>query len=435
MSIFECFRVAIRGLTNNKMRTALTMLGIIIGVGVVILVVAIGEGASKRIADTVNSLGTNLLTVQANRNKVRLNAVTSSTAGSAGSTSAAATSGTGSSGASSGQSSNRLTLDDARRMAENFTKTIDAVAPQVDSGVQLRRGSVDANSQLIGTTLDYPYVKNVELVSGRFFTQDELDGSMKVCVVGQTVAQNLTGDPHTNMAGTTIAVNRQTFTVLGTLAPKGATSWGQDQDDVIIVPVTTAMRRVLNRQNINDILIRCTTPQMMPLATEQISSFLRNRHHIPPPYPDNDDFRVRSQTDLLATQQSVTGTMTMLLSLVAVISLVVGGIGIMNIMLVSVTERTREIGIRKAIGATPYDILLQFLIEAAIISLLGGLIGIGIGVGGSYLLSAIAGWNTVVNMTAIIAAVVVSAGVGIFFGIYPASKAAALNPIEALRFE
>ncbi len=423
MNVIESFRVALRGLTNNKMRTSLTMLGIIIGVGVVILVVAIGEGASKRIEDTVNSLGTNLLTVSANRNRVLLNAATSHAA--------SATSTT----VSTNNASTYLTLDDAKKIAANFTKTVEAVAPQADSNVQIRTGNVDANTQLIGTNTDYPYVKNVEVASGRFFTQDEVDGSLKVCVVGPTVIQKLTGDSHTDMVGSNIAINRQSFTIVGTLVARGATSFGQDQDDVVLVPVTTALRRVLNRQNIDDALVRCTTPQMMPLAQEQISSFLRNRHHIPPPYPDNDDFRIRSQTDLLATQESVTGTMTMLLSLVAVISLVVGGIGIMNIMLVSVTERTREIGIRKAIGATPNDILMQFLIEAAIISLLGGLIGIAIGVGGSWLLSAIAGWNTIVNATAIIAAVVVSAGVGIFFGIYPASKAAKINPIDALRFE
>jgi len=424
MNLIESFRVAMRGLTNNKLRTALTMLGIIIGVAVVILVVAIGEGASKRIKDTVNSLGTNLLTVSANRNRIQLNA----------STSRAATSGTTTTAPSS-TSSTHLTLDDWRKISENFTRTVDAAAPQADASVQIRVGSVDANSQLIGTSVDYPYVKNVEVASGRFFTQDEVDGSQKICVVGPTVVQNLTGDPHTDVLGTTIAINRQNFTVVGTLVARGATSFGQDQDDVILVPVTTAMRRVLNKQNIDDVLIRCTTPEAMPLATEQVSNFLRNRHHIKPPYPDNDDFRIRSQTDLLATQESVTGTMTMLLSLVAVISLVVGGIGIMNIMLVSVTERTREIGIRKAIGATPDDILIQFLIEASIISLLGGLVGILLGVGGSWIVSAVAGWVTVVNMTAIIAAVVVSAGIGIFFGIYPASKAAKLNPIVALRFE
>ena len=245
----------------------------------------------------------------------------------------------------------------------------------------------------------------------------------------------MTGDAHTDLTGQSISVNKQNFLVVGMQAPKGATSWGQDQDDVLIIPVTTAMRRILNRRNINFIAVRCTSQQMMPLAQEQIYNFIRNRHLIPPPYPDNDDFRIFNQTDLLATQQSVTGTMTSLLSAVAVISLVVGGIGIMNIMLVSVTERTREIGIRKAIGATPRDILLQFLIESAILSLIGGLIGILLGVGGAYLLATVAGWNAIVNATAVIAAVVVSVGVGLFFGIYPASKAAKLHPIVALRFE
>jgi putative ABC transport system permease protein len=422
MNILECLRVALRGLTNNKMRTALTMLGIIIGVGVVILVVAIGQGATKQVTDTVNSLGTNLLTVMSNRNRIRVGTAISRT-------SVTSTASTG------GGSSNRLTLDDLKQVNTNFKKTVDAAAPQVDAGVQVRMGSVDASTQVIGTSLDYPYVKNVEVAKGRYFTQEEMDGSLKVCVAGPTIADHLLGDATANLTGKTISVNRQTFTVVGMLAARGATSWGQDQDDVLIMPYTTAMRRVLNTQYLNDILVRCTTPAMMPLAQEEISTLLRNRHHLPPPYPDHDDFTIRSQTDLLNTQQSVTGTMTMLLSSVAVISLVVGGIGIMNIMLVSVTERTREIGIRKAIGATPRDILMQFLIESAIISLLGGLIGIVVGVVGSILLAKIGGWTTIVSSTAIVAAVVVSAGVGIFFGIYPASKAAALHPIDALRYE
>jgi putative ABC transport system permease protein len=425
MNILECLRVALRGLTNNKMRTALTMLGIIIGVGVVILVVAIGQGATKQVTDTVNSLGTNLLTVSSNRNRLRVGtavsrtSVTSTTTGSGG----------------GGGSSNRLTLNDAKLIGENFKRTVDAVAPQIDSNAQIRMGSIDASTQVIGTSLDYPYVKNVEVTKGRYFTQEEMDGSFKVCVAGPTIASKLLGDANVDLTGKTITVNRQSFQVVGMLGPRGATSWGQDQDDVIIMPVSTAMRRVLNVQFLNNILIRCTTPAMMPLAQEEISTLLRNRHRLTPPFPDNDDFTVRSQTDLLQTQQSVTGTMTMLLSSVAVISLVVGGIGIMNIMLVSVTERTREIGIRKAIGATPRDILMQFLIESAIISLLGGLIGIGLGVGGSMILAKVAGWNTIVSSTAIIAAVAVSGGIGIFFGIYPASKAAALHPIEALRYE
>ncbi len=262
-----------------------------------------------------------------------------------------------------------------------------------------------------------------------------MDGSLKVCVIGPTVAEKLTGDADTNLTGQDIAINRQSYRVVGVLTPKGAGPWGQDQDDIVIVPITTAMDRIMNQRYVNFISVRCTTPKMMPLAQEQISNFLRNRHHLQPPFPDNDDFNIRSQTELMERQQSVTSTMTSLLSIVAVISLVVGGIGIMNIMLVSVTERTREIGIRKAIGATPRDILLQFLIESAIISLLGGLVGIGMGIGSAHLLASVAGWNTIVNTTAVVTALVVSAGVGLFFGIYPASKASKLHPIEALRYE
>ncbi len=403
-----------RGLVSNKMRSALTMLGIIIGVAVVILVVAIGQGATKQVTDTVNSLGTNLLSIFPGQSRIRINAATAS-------------------GAKGGTSS--LTLLDARLIADNFKKSVDAVAPQVRDNVQVRLNGKDTSTNLTGSTLDYPYVNNVEVDRGRYFTQEEMDGSQKVCVVGVTIADKLTGDPKTDLTGQIIAVNRQSFKVVGMLAPKGAGAWGQDQDDVVIAPITTAMRRILNRRFINFMSIRCVSPEMMPLAQEQIATFLRNRHHLTPPFPDNDDFNIRSQTDLMERQQSVTGTMTSLLSIVAVISLVVGGIGIMNIMLVSVTERTREIGIRKAIGATPRDILMQFLIESAILSLMGGIIGIGLGVGGSMLLAKIGGWNTIVSSTAIVAAVVVSAGVGIFFGIYPASKAAALHPIEALRYE
>ncbi len=422
MNLFESLRVALRGLANNKMRTTLTMLGMIIGVGVVIIVVAIGEGATQRVTEAVNSMGTNLLNVTSNRNRLRIGTAVSRT-----SVASTATTNT--------TPINSLTLHDAETIAHNFTKTVDAVAPQIDSDLQIRLGSVATTTEVAGTTLDYPYVKKTDIAKGRYFIQQEMDDTLKVCVVGPTVAEHLTGDPHADLTGKTLSINRQHFLVLGMLTARGATATGQDQDDIILVPITTAMRRVLNRQALNNILIRCTSPEMMPLATEQVSAFLRNRHHLTPPFPQNDDFRIRSQSELMQTQQSVTNTMTSMLSIVAVVSLIVGGIGIMNIMLVSVTERTREIGIRKAIGATPRDILVQFLIESAIISLLGGLIGIGIGVGGATLLASIGGWNTIVSMTAILTAVIVSAGIGIFFGIYPASKAAALHPIEALRFE
>ncbi len=428
MNIIECLRVAIRGLSNNKMRTALTMLGIIIGVGVVILVVAIGQGATQSVTDTVNSLGTNLLTLFPGQTHLTNNAVSKSAATSAGST----TTSTPSAGSSS---SNKLTLNDAKIIATQFNNTIDAVAPQVRSNVQIRYKGVDSTTNLTGVTTDYPYVNNVEVTQGRFFTDFELDGNSKVCVVGTTITQKLLNSDTANLLGENILINRINFKVIGVLAPKGAGAWGQDQDDVILIPITTAMQRVMNKTHIDLMSIRCKTPKVMPLAQEQISAYLRIHHHLQPPFPDNDDFQIRSQTELLARQQSVTTTMTSLLSAVAIISLVVGGIGIMNIMLVSVTERTREIGIRKAIGATPRDILLQFLIESAIISLIGGLIGIVVGVGGAYILASVAGWKTIVDQTAVIAAVVVSAGVGLFFGIYPASKAAALNPIEALRYE
>ena len=416
MNLFECLRVSLRGLVNNKMRTALTMLGIIIGVGVVILVVAIGQGATQRVTETVNSLGTNLLTIFPGASRIRINAVTTS-------------------GSKSGGGSSSMTLLDAKLIASTFPKTVAAVAPSVRDNVQIRFGNKDATTNLTGTSVDYPFVNNADVSKGRFFNEPEVDGSQKVCVVGETVCEKLTGSASTDLTGQSISINRQSYKVVGVMARKGSGSWGQDQDDIIVMPITTAMRRVMNRRFINMLSIRCASPEAMPLAQEQISAFLRNRHHLTPPFPENDDFQIRSQTELMERQQSVTGTMTSLLSLIAVVSLVVGGIGIMNIMLVSVTERTREIGIRKAIGATPRDILTQFLIESAIISLLGGIVGIGVGIGSASILATVAGWNTIVDSTAVVAAVVVSAGVGLFFGIYPASKAASLHPIEALRYE
>lgn len=415
MNVRESLRVALSGLLSNKMRTALTMLGIIIGVGVVIVVVAIGQGASKSVTDTINSLGTNMLTILPGASRIRINAATAQ--------------------GTTGGSANHLTLTDAKLIGQNFPKTIEAVAPQVRSNVQIRLGNKDSTTTLTGTTIDYPLVNNADTNRGRFFTEAETDGSQKVCVVGTTVAEKLTGSATTDLTGQTIAVNRQQFRVVGMLTPKGAGAFGQDQDDLILVPITTAMRRVLNQQFINSMTVRCVSPETMPLAQEEIANFLRNRHHLQPPFPDNDDFNIRSQTELMQRQQSVTDTMTSLLSAVAIVSLIVGGIGIMNIMLVSVTERTREIGIRKAIGATPRDILMQFLIESAIISLLGGIIGIGLGVGSAIVMARISGWNTIVGSASVVTALVVSAGVGLFFGIYPASKAAALHPIEALRFE
>lgn len=415
MNFIEDFKLSLRALASNKMRTGLTMLGIIIGVAVTILVVAIGQGASKSVSDQINSLGTNLLTIRQGQRRIRLTAV-------------------GRSGATQ-TSGNKLTLADARTLAKTFPETISAVAPQVRGNVQIRFSATSTTSQVVGTTPDYVSVNNSPVDRGRFFTTAEDAGNEKVCVVGVSLAEKLTGSNTTDMTGLQIAVNKTFFTVVGMLTSKGTSSFGQDQDDVVVIPITPAMQRVLGVTRLDNISVSCVSQDMMPLATQQISAMLRTRHHLRPPFPGNDDFQVNSQTDLLVRQQSVTGTMTTLLTAVAVISLIVGGIGIMNIMLVSVTERTREIGIRKAIGATPHDIMMQFLIEAGIISCIGGLLGVGLGIASSYGLAGLAGWNTVVSPVAVELALAVSAGVGIFFGLYPAGKAAGLNPIDALRYE
>jgi len=414
MYFTEFFRLAIRSLNSNKTRTALTMLGIVIGVAVTILVVAIGEGATKSVSDQINALGTNLLMVRQGARRVQITA-----AGRNAPT----------------QTQNNLTLADAQVIAKVFPETVQAVAPQVRGNVQVRLNGVDASTTVIGTTPDYMLVNNATVRAGRFFTSFEDQGNRKVCVVGNSVAEKLTGDGNADLTGQELSINKANFLVVGMLTPKGTGSFGQDQDDVVLLPITAAMQRVLGSTNLNLISISCTTPAMMPLAQQQISALLRQRHHLRPPFPQNDDFQVTNQTDLLARSESVTTTMTTLLTAVAIISLVVGGIGIMNIMLVSVTERTREIGIRKAIGATPRDILIQFLIEASIISIIGGFIGVVFGVAGSILLASLGGWNTIVSTVALVIALVVSAGVGVFFGIYPARKAAGLNPIEALRYE
>jgi putative ABC transport system permease protein len=419
MSWNQYFNLALRGLIANKLRTALTMLGIIIGVAVVIIVVAIGTGASKSVTDAVNSLGTNLLQIRPGQPKVRLTAVTLQ---------AGATSGTAT-------SQNRMTLADANLIASKFSDTIDAVAPQVRGSVQIQLGNSDATTTVMGVTVAYPYVNNVTMDKGTFFTAADDSGEHKVCVIGATVALKLTNDPNADLTGKIITINHEGFSVLGMLTPKGAGAFGQDQDDIILMPINTAMRRVIFKTFIDFLSIRCVSPQAMSLAQQQIAQFLRNRHHIPPPYPDNDDFQITSQTEIMARQSTVTDTMTNLLTAVAIISLVVGGIGIMNIMLVSVTERTREIGIRKAIGATPMDILLQFLIEAGIISTIGGIFGVLFGVSGAIVLAKFGGWNAIVGVSSVVIALVVSSAVGIFFGMYPASKASKLHPIAALRYE
>jgi putative ABC transport system permease protein len=429
MDLVEYFRLAIRSLKGNLMRTALSMLGISIGVAVTILVVAIGAGATESVANQVNGLGTNLLTVHQGMRELSLTAAGRSV------TTTSVTSGGATTSLPSAAAQGTLTLADALMIQKLFPETVSAIAPQVRGSVQLRLGAANASSNVLGTTPAYLSVNNQTVLSGRFFTAIENEENLKVCVVGSTAAANLTGGAGVDLTGRSISINRDYYLVVGMLNPKGTGSGGGDPDDVVVMPIATAMQRVLGVTSISDLSISCVSPSLMPLAQQQITGLLRQRHHLLPPFPQNDDFRIYNQTDLLARSVSVTSTMTMLLTAVAIISLVVGGIGIMNVMLMSVKERTREIGIRKAIGARAHDILMQFLVEASIISVLGGVVGVLLGVVCAILLASFGGWNTVISPTALALALVVSASVGIFFGINPAQKAANMHPIDALRYE
>ena len=408
MPLWVSLRVAMRGLTSNKMRTGLTMLGVIIGVAAVIAMVGMGQGASKAVASQINSLGTNLLTVNAGNPRL---------------------------GFGGGGGDAALLPADAKIIATRFPDSIAAVAAQVRGSVSVKSGDESANTQAIGTTPDYLSVNNAAMQEGRFLTDSDESGRTKVAVLGTAVIGNLYGDATVNPIGQQILINRISFLVIGILQTKGAGGFGQDQDDVVIIPQSTALRRVFNRTNLSSISVECTSPKTMDLATEQISDLLRQRHHLQPPFPDNDDFRIRNQASLLETSQGITGTLTTLLAGVAIVSLAVGGIGIMNIMLVSVTERTREIGLRKAVGATSSDILMQFLIEALMMALLGGLIGVGVGIAIAHVISSRMGWETVIQPMVILVAVGVSVAIGVIFGLYPAAKAAKQSPIDALRHE
>jgi putative ABC transport system permease protein len=413
MSLWQSMRLAWRELGRNKMRTGLTMLGVIIGVSAVITMVALGAGASAKVTESISSLGTNLLTVIPGNPKIRF----------------------GGPGGGGGSQVTTLTEEDAKAIARRFPDTVAAVAPQVRGGVTVKLADKNWQTQLTGTTPDFRNVNNSSVDRGRFISQSDVDGRLKVAVLGPTVVEQLLGSATADPLGMSVQLNRVAFRVIGVLKSKGAGAFGQDQDDTVIVPVSTALRRVFNRTYLGSIGVEAISKSGMDLATDQISRLLRERHHILPPYEDNDDFSVRSQTGLLETFQTATATMTRLLAGIAVVSLIVGGIGIMNIMLVSVTERTREIGLRKAMGATNKDIRLQFLIESCVIAGVGGLIGVGAGALGGILLGKMLQTTAVITPQSVFASVGVAAATGLFFGIWPAQKAARLSPIEALRYE
>jgi len=406
--LVACLRIALRALMVNKMRSALTMLGIIIGVGAVIAMIAVGSGAKKRIAEQIASMGSNLLVVMSG----------SSTSG----------------GLRFGSGTvPTLTADDAKAIQTEIL-AVKYVAPNLGGVAQVVFGNQNWSTIISGTTPEILEIRDWPLSSGRSFTQQDVDGTTKVCLLGKTVVENLFGgiDP----VGQIIRIKNVPFVVLGVLAPKGQSTWGQDQDDLIIVPLTTSQKRLFGMQfpgMVKQIAVQAREPEVMNEVESQITELLRQRHHIQP--KQENDFSVRNLTEILSTAEQSASVMSLLLGAIASISLIVGGIGIMNIMLVSVTERTREIGIRIAVGAKGRDILLQFLIESLVLSLIGGMIGIGLGVAGTIVLATFTQWPVLFSIEAILLAFLFSGSVGVFFGFYPARKASLLNPIEALRYE
>jgi len=403
---WESVLIAFDGLKANKLRSILTMLGIIIGVGAVIAMLSVGKGVQQRVENTIANLGSNLLIVLPGAN---------SSMG----------------GARMAAGSNiTLTTQDAQAITKEIAG-VNATAPSVRQQYQVVFGNQNWVTQVQGSTTDFLDVFNWNIASGAFFTSRDLDSRARVATLGQTVATNLFGD--VNPVGQTIRINKAPFRVIGVFEPKGQSGMGTDQDDLIVVPLTTAQDRLMGITWVNTIGVQAASGDVINQVQDDITTLLRVRHRLPPSVPD--DFTVRNLAAIMATAQETTNTMTIFLGVVGAISLIVGGIGIMNIMLVSVTERTREIGIRKALGATFNNILLQFLIEAIVIGVTGGLIGIFMGVAGAQVISQVTGWATIISWTAIIASFGVSVLTGLFFGLYPARKAALLDPIDALRYE
>lgn len=408
INVPSTIKISLRSLMVNKMRSGLTALGIIIGVGAVITMLAVGGGARQRIADQISSMGSNLLIVMPG----------STTSGGV--------------RMGSGTQSTLSTMD-----ADSIQKECSAVlyvAPVLNGTAQVVYGSQNWSTGITGTTPSMLEVRDCGLDSGRPFTVEDVRNAAKVCLLGQTVVDNLFGGM--NPIGQDIRIKNVPFTVVGVLERKGQSPNGQDQDDTIYVPVTTAQKKLFGTSfpgMVRIIMVQAKGPQELTTSEKQITELLRQRHHTG--QKQDDDFTVRNLTQMMQAAEQSTKVMTLLLGAIASVSLLVGGIGIMNIMLVSVTERTREIGIRMAVGARTWDIRLQFIIEALILSLIGGVLGIIIGVSGSKVLSLAAGWSTIVSLLSILLAFSFSGFIGIFFGFYPAYKASLLDPIEALRYE
>ena len=410
MKILASVRIALNALKVNKLRSVLTMLGIIMGVAAVIAMVAVGAGARLKIAEQIQSIGSNVLMVlsgSATTGGIRLGGGTILT----------------------------LTEDDAKAIATECP--VVAMAASTVRGLgQVVFGNSNWSTVIQGVAPEFLEIRDFRVLYGRPITWQDVDGDAKVALLGQTVMENLFGgaDP----IGQIIRIKRVPFTIIGVLSLKGQSPWGQDQDDIVLIPISTAKKKVLgisqaNARAVGAIMVQARSPGLMNEAEEQITALLRQRHHLQS--GQEDDFTVRNLAEIFEFQEKAAGVMSLLLGAMASVSLVVGGIGIMNIMLVSVSERTREIGLRLAVGARTRDILTQFLVEAVTLSVIGGLIGIVLGLGVSVLVSRLAKWSTLISGSAILIAFAFSAMIGVFFGYYPARKAAFLDPIEALRYE
>ncbi len=408
INIPATLKISLRALRVNKMRSALTMLGIIIGVGAVIAMLAVGTGASARISQQISSIGSNLIIIlpgSTTSGGVRMGHGTQPT----------------------------LTKDDADAILRECS-AVQEVAPVLNGVAQIVYGNLNWSTGVYGTTPGMLNIREWPIASGRPFTEQDVRSATKVCLLGQTVVENLFGsmDP----IGQIVRIKKVPFTVIGVLERKGQSPMGQDQDDTVYIPVTTAQKKIFGTTfpgMVRTIMVKAKSAEDLEAAEQQITELLRQRHRIGP--KKENDFTVRNLTQIMQVREESSRVFTLLLGAIASVSLLVGGIGIMNIMLVSVTERTREIGIRMAVGAKTWDIRMQFIIEALTLSLIGGIIGIIVGVSGSEIIAAIFGWATIVSPLSIFMAFGFSGLVGIFFGFYPAYKASLLNPIDALRYE
>ncbi|MFB3777452.1 MAG: ABC transporter permease [Bryobacteraceae bacterium] len=410
MPLMASIRIAISALRVNRLRSALTMLGIVIGVAAVIAMVAVGSGATARIQAQIQSIGSNIIMVlpgSLTTGGMRLGSGASMT----------------------------LTEDDAKAVGAECP-AVSAAAPVVRGGAQVMYGNSNWATSVLGTTPEYLAIRDVALSAGRPFTDQDVDSAAKVALVGQTVVDNLMGggEPIDQI----IRIKNVPFTVAGVLSRKGQSPGGQDQDDVILIPISTAKRSIVgasraNARAVGSIMVQAAAPGLMDKAQQQMELLLRQRHRLQ--QNQEDDFTIRNLSEVFDAQESSARVMSLLLGAIASVSLIVGGIGIMNIMLVSVTERTREIGLRVALGARKRDVLTQFLVEAMTLSALGGIVGILLGAGASATISLLAGWSTLISPTSVMLAFAFSALVGVSFGYYPARKAALLSPTEALRYD